>query len=209
MSTIPQHVPAFIQSLEPVVDHYGYLVVGSFILLEDFGLPTPGETVLLTAAFYSGYGHLNILLVVIIAFIAAVIGDNIGYAIGSYGGRPLLERFGTYVFLTPERIDKAEAFFNRHGGKVVIIARFVEGLRQANGIIAGISTMPWRRFLGFNVVGAALWVATWSSVGYFGGSHIDAIVHYELYIVLGLILAVLVYFGIRSVRNRPKTTVLK
>jgi membrane protein DedA with SNARE-associated domain len=204
MSTMPQHLPAFIHTLEPVVNQYGYLVVGSFILLEDFGLPTPGETVLITASFYAGYGHLDIWLVIVIAFIAAVIGDNIGYLIGSRGGRPLLERFGKYVFMTPERIDKAESFFNRHGGKVVIIARFIEGLRQANGIIAGISTMPWRRFIGFNIIGAALWVGTWSAVGYFGGSHIDAIVKYELYIVTTIFVALGVYVGIRLIRSRRK-----
>jgi membrane protein DedA with SNARE-associated domain len=107
-------------------------------------------------------------------------------------------RFGRYVFLTEERLDKAEGFFTRHGGKVVTIARFVEGLRQANGIVAGLAKMPWRRFLAFNALGAALWVTTWSAVGYLAGNNLTAIYdqlkRYELYLlaVLGLLVVGLI-----------------
>src|SRR5665648_344842 len=86
---------------------------------------------------------------------------------------PLLERYGKYIFLTPQRIKKTETFFSRHGGKVIVIARFVEGLRQINGIVAGISEMKWLKFLTFNIIGAALWVGLWSTIGYFGGSPIS------------------------------------
>ncbi|MGH9062121.1 MAG: cation diffusion facilitator family transporter, partial [Acidimicrobiales bacterium] len=136
------------------------------VLLEDFGVPVPGETVLIAAAIYAGAGRLNIVVVAILAFAAAIIGDNIGYAIGHFGGRELVLRWGKYVFLTAARLDKAQDFFAHHGGKVVTVARFIEGLRQANGIIAGISEMPWRRFLVFNCLGAALWVGLWTAVGY-------------------------------------------
>ncbi len=88
--------------------------------------------------------------------LAAVIGDNIGFVVGHFGGRPLAERFGRYVFLTPQRLDRAEAFFDRHGGKVVTIARFIDGLRQVNGLLAGIAGMHWLNFLGYNALGAAL-----------------------------------------------------
>ena len=98
-----------------------------------------------------------------------------------------MERWGKYVFLTPERLDKAEAFFNRHGGKIIVIARFIEGLRQANGIIAGITGMHWLRFLAFNALGAALWVGTWVSVGYFAGAahHHDLQRHHQVLPVRG------------------------
>jgi hypothetical protein len=99
---------------------------------------------------------------------AAGEGDNIGFAIGHFGGRALAVRWGRYIFLTEERLDRGESFFNRHGGKIIVAARFIEGLRQANGIIAGISGMRWRRFLVFNALGAALWVGTWVSLGYQG-----------------------------------------
>ncbi|HEY2439513.1 MAG TPA: DedA family protein [Solirubrobacteraceae bacterium] len=169
------HLPGVLHSLEPTLNNYGYLAVAGLVLLEDFGVPVPGETVLILAAVYAGAGRLNIVLVGLLAFVAAVIGDNIGFAVGHFGGRPLVERFGRYIFLTPERLNKATAFFERHGGKIVVVARFIEGLRQANGIIAGISGMHWAKFLIFNAIGAALWVAVWCSIGYFSGSHIDSI----------------------------------
>ena len=111
------------------MDNYGYLAVAGFVLLEDFGVPVPGETILILGAVYAGTGRLNVLLVGLIGSLAAVTGDNLGFAIGHFGGRRLVERFGRYVLLTPERLDRATGFFERHGGKIVAVARFIEGLR--------------------------------------------------------------------------------
>lgn len=145
--------------------------------------------------------------VVLIALVAAVAGDNVGYAIGRYGGHRLVNRYGKYVLLTPPRVAKAEAFFERHGGKIVTIARFVDGLRQANGIIAGMSGMSWPRFLAFNSLGAALWVGVWSVLGYFAGQHVDtiypAIERYELYFLAALV-AVVAFFVVRHLRRRRR-----
>jgi membrane protein DedA with SNARE-associated domain len=77
--------------------------------------------------------------------------------------------------VTEKRLNKAEEFFKRHGGKIVGVARFVDGLRQLNGVVAGIAGMPWRRFLAFNALGAVVWVTVWTSVGYFAGGHLTAI----------------------------------
>jgi membrane protein DedA with SNARE-associated domain len=190
----PPHLPGVLHSLEPALNSAGYLAVAGFVFLEDFGVPVPGETILILGAVYAGTGRLSVWLVGLIGFAAAVLGDNVGFAIGHFGGRALAERWGRYIFLTPERLDRAAGFFDRHGGKVIVIARFVEGLRQANGIIAGITGMHWTRFLPFNALGAALWVATWVSVGYFSGNHINSIYNtatkYELYfgIAVGLLL---------------------
>jgi len=203
----PQHVPAFINALAPVIDKYGYLAVGALITLEDFGIPVPGETVLIASAFFAGVeGQLNIFVVAFVAFVAAIIGDNIGFAIGQYGGHPLVERYGKYVFLTPERLAKAEHFFNHHGGKVVIIARFVEGLRQLNGLIAGISEMRWAKFILFNAIGAALWVGAWATVGYFGGSHIETFLRYQLYFTIAVVAGLLVFIAHKLLkRAEPKS----
>ena len=156
-------------------------------------------TVLVLGAVYAGAGRLNIVLVAVLGFLGAVVGDNIGFAIGHFGGRPLVERYGRYVFLTPERLDKTTDFFERHGGKVITIARFVEGLRQANGIIAGISGLHWARFLAFNALGAALWVGVWCSVGYFSGSHIDSIYNtatrYSTYLAIAVGVLVLAWIA--------------
>ena len=100
-------------------------------------------------------------LVALLAFCGAMLGVIVGIAIGHFGGRRLALRYGRYVLLTPERLDRATLFFDRHGGKVIVIARFVEGLRGFNGIIAGMTGMRWRRFLVFNAIGAALWVGVY------------------------------------------------
>ena len=168
----------------------------------------PGETVLIIAAVYAGTGRLSIWLVALIGFIAAILGDNVGFAIGHFGGRPLAERYGKYIFLTPERLDKTAKFFDRHGGKVIVIARFVEGLRQANGLIAGITGMHWKKFFLFNMLGAALWVGVWVSIGYFSGSHIDSIykaaTKYELFfgIAVGVLILAWVAWRLRKHRRR-------
>jgi membrane protein DedA with SNARE-associated domain len=190
----PPPLPGVFAHLAPLLDHYGYLAVGGLVLVEDFGVPVPGETILIAAAVYAGAGQLNVLAVGLIGLIAAILGDNIGFAIGHFGGRPLALRYGRYIFLTDQRLDRAQTLFARHGGKIVTVARFIEGLRQLNGIIAGISGMRWARFVIFNALGATLWVGTWLTLGYTAGSHIDSIYRtlsrYELY--LGLALAALV-----------------
>jgi SNARE associated Golgi protein len=117
---------------------------------------------------------------------------------------------GKYVFLTEERLDKAENFFDRRGAIVITFARFVEGLRQANGIIAGITGMHWLRFLIFNAIGAALWVGTWVSLGYFAGNHITTIYHYitlySYYVLIALAILLAGYIAWRLRRRRRRRT---
>jgi len=191
-------LPGFLNSLAGPLNHYGLWAVLLFVLIEDFGIPVPGETILIAASVYAGTGRLNVVAVAAVGFIAAVTGDNIGFAIGHFGGRALALRWGRYVFLTEERLDKAASFFDRHGAWIITVARFVEGLRQANGIVAGITGMRWLRFLIFNALGAALWVGTWVSIGYLAGSHIGSIysyiTRYSYYalIVAGLVVVALI-----------------
>jgi membrane protein DedA with SNARE-associated domain len=199
-------LPGVFAGLAPVLDHWGYLAVGGLVLLEDFGIPVPGETILIAASVYAGAGRLNVVAVGIIAFLAATIGDNIGFAIGHFGGRALALRWGKYVLLTAERLDKAESFFDRHGGKVIVVARFIEGLRQANGVVAGITGMHWRRFLVFNAIGAALWVGVWVSLGYLAGNHITAIygqiTRYSLYVLIAVAVALAAFIARHLLRRR-------
>jgi membrane protein DedA with SNARE-associated domain len=205
-ATMPQHLPGVLHSLEPTLNQFGYLAVVGLVLIEDFGVPVPGETVLILAAVYAGTGRLNVVLVGLLGFLGAVVGDNIGFAIGHFGGRRLLARYGRYIFLTPERIDRATGFFDRHGGWIIIVARFIEGLRQANGIIAGISGIHWAKFLAFNAIGAALWVAVWTSIGYLSGNHINTIydtaTRYSTYLAIALGALLLAYILRRALRMR-------
>ncbi|MFF4487965.1 DedA family protein [Streptomyces sp. NPDC001544] len=183
-------LPGPLAHLAPLLGHYGYWAVGAVVFVEDFGIPAPGETILIAAGVYAGAGRLNIVAVAAIAFVAAVLGDNVGYLIGRSGGRAAVYRWGRYVLLTPKRFQAAEEFFTRHGGGIVTVARFVEGLRQANGIVAGTTGMPWRRFLAFNALGAALWVGLWTILAYLAGSHIDEVygqvTRYQRYVLLTL-----------------------
>jgi membrane protein DedA with SNARE-associated domain len=202
----PVQLPGFLQTLAPVLDRWGYLAVAFLLFVEDFGVPAPGETVLIAASAYAGAGRLNIVAVGVVAFGAAVLGDNTGYAIGHFGGRTLVLRYGRYVRLTEERLSKAESFFTRRGGAIVTFARFIEGLRQANGIVAGTTGMHWRKFVLFNALGAALWVGTWTSVGYLAGGHIETIYRqvgrYSLYLLAAAAVIVIVLIVVRHRRRR-------
>jgi membrane protein DedA with SNARE-associated domain len=196
-----QHLPGVLRSIEPTLDRFGYLAVAGLVMIEDFGVPVPGETILVLGAVYAGTGRLNVLLVALLGILGALVGDNLGFAIGHAGGRPFAQRYGRYIFLTPERLQKATDFFERHGGKVIIVARFIEGLRQANGIVAGISGMRWTHFLTFNAIGAVLWVGVWTSVGYFSGDHINAIYHdatrYSVYLAAAGVAVITLYIARR------------
>jgi membrane protein DedA with SNARE-associated domain len=205
-TAVPQHLPGVLHTLEPTLNHLGYLAVVGLVLIEDFGVPVPGETVLILAAVYAATGRLNVVLVGLLGFCGAVIGDNIGFAIGHFGGRPLIQRYGRYIFLTRERVDRASGFLDRHGGWIIIIARFIEGLRQANGIIAGISGIHWAKFLAFNAIGAALWVTVWTSIGYLSGSHINTIYNdatrYSTYVAAAVVALLVAYIARHMVRAR-------
>lgn len=203
-----QHLPQIVGDLAPFLDRFGYWAVFGSIFFEDFGVPLPGETMLIAGSFFAALGHFGIGWVVLLAFVGAVAGDNVGYAIGRFGGRGLVLRFGRYVFLNEERLGRAEAFFGRHGGKVVTVARFVEGFRQLNGIVAGVSRMAWWRFLIFNALGAALWVGVWGSVGYFFGNRLGVIVpvfkRYELYFIVGVVVLIALALAYHLLLKRRK-----
>jgi len=192
------------QSLAHIIVTYGYVAVFLLVMLEDFGVPTPGETALIVASVAAAAGRLNIWGVVLAAFLGAVIGDNIGYAIGHFGGRRLVLAVGGKVGITHERLGKAEGFFERYGDIVVVGARFVEGLRQLNGIIAGTVGMHWARFLAYNALGAALWVGVWSAVGYYAGQNRKIIefwlMRFSWLVLIVLIVAIALWVLVRRRR---------
>jgi membrane protein DedA with SNARE-associated domain len=209
---VTPELPGVFASLVPILISYGYLAVFGFLLVESFGAPVPGQTMLMAAGVVAGAGKLNVFVVAILGFLAAVVGDNIGYLIGGFGGRRLVLRFGRYVFVTEQRLDKVEDFFGRNGGKIVAVARFIDGLRQLNGIVAGIVRMPWQRFLAFNALGAAAWVGVWTSVGYLAGGHLTAIYsqfhHYQALVLAvagAVIVAMLVHWLWRKQRHSAAT----
>ena len=156
---------------------WGYWAVGAALLLENAGLPVPGETILLLASFLAYSEHkLALPWIIVVGLCAATLGDNIGFAIGSYGGRPLLERYQRTLRIRPAVIARGEELFARYGAATIFVARFIAGLRIIAGPLAGVLRMPWRKFLLFNFLGAVLWVSVIASVGYLFGKHWDALV---------------------------------
>jgi membrane protein DedA with SNARE-associated domain len=167
----------FFAGVNHYIEHYGYLAVALGILLEDFGLPTPGEMLLITGAISASTGALNVYLLLLLAWVGAVIGDNIGYAIGHFGGHHLMVRYGGRIGITRDRLKQVEAFFEHYGGWVIVFARFVVILRQFNGIVAGTLGMHWLHFLALNAVGAALWVGFWGILAFWLGKGVMVYVH--------------------------------
>jgi membrane protein DedA with SNARE-associated domain len=158
------------------IDHwlssYGYLVVFLLVMVESIGVPVPGETALVGAALYAGSTHkLEIWWVIAVAIAGAVLGDNIGFSIGRYGGAKLLLRHGHKIRLDEGRLKIGIWLFRRHGGKVVFWGRFVSILRTWAAFLAGTNHMAWQRFLVFNAAGGTVWATLYGVAYYeFGGS---------------------------------------
>ena len=151
---------------------HGYWTLAITLLLENAGIPLPGETMLLFASFLAYQHHeLNLGLIIVVGTAACTLGDNVGYWIGFRGGRPLLRRYQKFFRVSDERIVSGEQIFDRFGPAAVFFARFIFGMRIIAGPLAGVLRMQWRRFVVFNFLGAALWVTVISCVGYFFGQH--------------------------------------
>jgi|UniRef100_A0A7V6A3R5 membrane protein DedA with SNARE-associated domain len=148
--------------VQPFLDHYGYAAVFLAILVEGFGLVAPGQTLLIAAALTAARGHLNIAWVLFWACTAAVLGNSLGYLLGLRGGRPLLRK----IRVNQRHLERMEGYFSRYGKGLVLFARFFDGLRQLNGIVAGLLRMPWKVFTTFNILGAALWTCFWGLGAY-------------------------------------------
>lgn len=165
------------EHLRLVFAEFGYWAVVLVLLLENAGIPVPGETTLLYASFLAWSEHrLKLPLIIVFGIAACTLGDNLGYFIGHRGGRPLLERYRSLFRIREASIARAEQMFARYGAATVFFARFVFGLRIIAGPLAGVLRMPWRRFVLFNFLGAMVWVTVIALVGYFFGRQWDVLV---------------------------------
>ena len=171
-------IDALLGVIEQYMLFYGYWAVFFGVMLENAGLPIPGETILLIAGYFSATGEFNIALVMLIAATGAVIGDNIGFAIGHHFGRRAILRAGKYIFLTPKRFEHIEFYFQRHGNKTILVARFITGLRVFAALLAGASQMPWRTFLLYNVTGAVIWSIVITTLGYLFGQSLPILIQW-------------------------------
>jgi membrane protein DedA with SNARE-associated domain len=184
--------------LRSALVHYGYWAVAGMLLLENAGVPSPGETVLLLASFLA-YSERDLHLgwIILVGTVAATLGDNLGYALGHYGGRALLERYRRMFRVSDAALARGERLFERHGSTTILFARFVFGMRVIAGPLAGVLRMQWKKFAIFNLLGAALWVTVISLVGYSFGSRWSLLIYFmkrfdqALVVAFVLIVAVL------------------
>ncbi len=158
-----------LQTLQDALGYFGYVAVVLFIMIESSGIPFPGETMLLFAAFTAGLpgSHLLIFWVIVGAASGAIIGDNLGYLAGRYGGRPFALRFGKYFFIKEHHLISAEQFFARHGDKTVFFGRFVAVLRAWAAFLAGVNRMNWTKFLIYNAAGGICWATLMGLLAYY------------------------------------------
>jgi membrane protein DedA with SNARE-associated domain len=173
---------------------YGYLAVFLFIAIESTGIPFPGETMLITASIYAGHTHrLNIVLVIAFTAAGAIVGDNLGYAVGHWGGYRLLQRYGRFIRLDKKRLKLGQYLFLKHGGKVVFFGRFVSILRAYAAFLAGTNRMPWWRFVLFNAAGGIAWATLVGTGAYVLGTQIQNLTRTAA--IVGGVLAVVAIVG--------------
>jgi membrane protein DedA with SNARE-associated domain len=184
---------------------YGYLAVFAFVAIESLGIPFPGETMLITAGLYAGATHqLAIGGVIAAAALGAIVGDNIGFGIGYWGGFRLLLRYGKYIRLHERRLKLGRYVFLKHGGKVVFFGRFVSVLRTYAAFLAGMNRMPWWRFLAFNAAGGILWSLLFGLGSFYLGKQLERLNRPLELVLAGGALVVIAGFAVFLRRNEKR-----
>ncbi len=158
-----------LDQLQELLSRWGYLVVFTAMLLENAGVPLPGETITLLGGYAAGSGQLNVFAVMGSATAGAVLGDNIGYWVGRRAGWGLILKVGAFLRQSPEQMERRREQFLRHAGKSVFLGRFVAVLRVVAGPMAGAVGMPYRHFIVCNFAGALIWASTMVSLAWLGG----------------------------------------
>jgi membrane protein DedA with SNARE-associated domain len=191
--------------LRNLLIHYGYWAVAGALLLENTGIPVPGETILLLASFLAYSEHaLEFRWLIVVGTLAATVGDNLGFALGHYGGRPIVARYQKFFRISSENIQRGERIFASYGAFTVFFARFVFGMRIIAGPLAGALRMHWRKFIFYNFLGALLWVTAISSAGYLFGQHWHRLVHDLKILDIAIAAVVIIGIGVWWWRGRRK-----
>jgi membrane protein DedA with SNARE-associated domain len=192
--------------LRSALAHYGYWAIAVALLLENAGVPVPGETVLLLASFLAYSEHdLRVPWIIVVGTVAATLGDNLGFAIGHYGGRRLLDRYRKTFRVSDDAVVRGEGLFLRYGAITILFARFVFGMRVIAGPMAGVLRMPWKKFAVFNFLGAGLWVTVISVVGYVFGSRWKLLMHFMRRFDLVLVVVFVLMLGVMWWRSRRQS----
>ena len=197
-------IESLFQTLTDFFAQYGYWVVFFGVMLENGGVPVPGETVLLFAGFLAYQGEIQLVWAIVIAIAGATLGDSLGYTLGRYGGNAFFDRTVKRFKFLARRFENAKALFLRHGQWAVFTGRFITGLRVFAGPLAGLFKMPYPRFLLFNFTGAVLWATAIGCVGFLFGNSWDNLVHVvkDIHRVTLGVVAVLALVGLILYLNR-------
>ncbi len=159
-----------IEDIAHALGRWTYALVAGLAFLETgafVGLVAPGEFTVILGGVIAGQGEINVMLLLALTWMAAFLGDTTSFAIGARLGRGFLERHGARVKITPARLSQVERYFAKHGGKTILIGRFIGLVRALAPFVAGSSKMPYRRFAPYSVMGTGLWAATFVLLGYF------------------------------------------
>ncbi|MCU0568935.1 MAG: DedA family protein [Oculatellaceae cyanobacterium Prado106] len=196
-----------LETIQEIAHEYGYWSVFLGIMLENTGLPIPGETITLAGGFLAGSGELNYWWVMGSAIAGAAIGDNFGYWVGYYGGWPLLTRIGALFRLPEEKLLQAKTLFSKNADKAVFLGRFVALLRIFAGPMAGVARMPYPEFLACNLAGATVWAGVTITAAYFAGRivSLETLVSWTsrfTFVALGVLVVAIALFYI--LENREK-----
>ena len=190
--------PETIDRIRPYVNEYGYFSIFFGVMLENLGIPIPGETILIIGGALAGTQLLEFHWVILCTIAGAILGDNFGYWIGLKGGRKLLVKYGHYILIREKQLQKAEEYFAKFGDVTIFFARFITGIRVFGAILAGASKMHWKRFFIFNAAGATAWAFTFGTLGYYFAKSIHLLGHYiikaEIAIIIILILAIVLFW---------------
>ncbi len=181
----------------------GYTGLVAIIFAESgllIGFFFPGDSLLFTAGFLASQGFFDIRLLAILCFVAAVVGDSVGYAFGYRVGRKIFNREES-LFFHKDHLLRAERFYEKHGGKTIILARFMPVVRTFAPIIAGIGAMRYAKFIVYNIIGGLLWAVGLSTLGYFLGSTIPDVDRYLVPIVVVIIILSVLPTSIHMLRN--------
>jgi membrane-associated protein len=185
---------ALLAAIVEIPSNVGYTVVFALIAIETMGIPVPGETALIAAALLAHDGQMDIVVLVALASAAAILGDNVGFAIGRKGGRALLSRPGPWHDTRLRALAYGEPFFAKHGPKAVFLGRWISGLRIASAWLAGINGMHWPTFLVWNALGGIFWACTVGLAVYFAGHVAENVIEVAGPVAGGLIVAALAGF---------------
>jgi membrane-associated protein len=186
-----------------VAETIGYPLIFALIAIETMGIPVPGETALITAAIVASRGRLDIEVVIAVAAAAAILGDNVGFAIGRKLGRRVLTAPGPLLHHRRRVIAVGEPFFDRHGPKAVFLGRWVTGLRITAAWMAGVTRMPWPTFLFWNALGGIAWATSIGLLAYFVGHSAEKFIHLAgLGGAVGVVLTGLVLWFVLRLRRR-------